>query len=125
MTRIVVVDDEAAIRALLRTMLEEAGHDVELASSGREAVHVLSERPADMVITDIVMPDMEGLELIRRLVRMFPDLAIIAISGAGRAGPVDYLQMATLLGAQRTFAKPFRLNRLMTAVEELGPVSAA
>jgi len=119
MARILVVDDEPQMRELLRVALEGRGHTVDQAADGREAFLRLAKHQPDLVITDLVMPDMEGLETIQALRGKFPTLPIIAISGGGRIGPETYLSMASQFGAERTFAKPFRMTELLTAVQEL------
>jgi CheY-like chemotaxis protein len=119
MARILVVDDEPQMREVLCQALEGRGHIVDQAGDGREAFLRLAEHQPDLVITDLVMPDMEGLETIQALRNKFPALPIIAISGGGRIGPETYLSIAGQFGAERTFAKPFRLAELLTAVREL------
>jgi len=77
------------------------------------------ENPMDLVITDIIMPEKEGLEIITEFRREYPSVKLIAISGGGRIGPANYLKMAKLLGAERTFAKPVDTSQLLSAIEEL------
>jgi len=119
MTRILVIDDEKPIRALLRQMLERTGYEVTEASDGKKAMTILREEPADLVITDILMPDQEGLQTIRELRRDHPEIKIIAISGGGAVGPETYLQMARRFGADRTLTKPFGLDKLLEIISEL------
>jgi len=119
MARILVVDDEAPVRKVLRTMLERAGYDVEDAPNGSIALEVLRDDPADVVITDIVMPEKEGIEIIQEMRADYPDIKIIAISGGGQIGPESYLEMARLLGAHRTLSKPVDGDVLLGAVREL------
>ena len=119
MQRILVIDDEPAIRALLQTLLERGGYDVVTAPDGKKALRSFREAPADLIITDIFMPDMEGLETIRELRNDYPDLQIIAISGGGRTGPESYLKMAEIFGAVRSFTKPVNTDVLLDAVREL------
>lgn len=119
MARILVVDDEAPIRDVMRKMLERAGHVVIEAGDGLEAMQVFEASPTDLVITDILMPDQEGLQTIMELRRDYPDLKIIAISGGGVVGPQTYLRMAEGFGADRTLSKPFTMNDLLEAVREL------
>lgn len=118
MARVLVVDDEELIRFTLRQMLEKAGHDVVEAVNGRDALHRLEELPADLVITDIIMPEKEGLETIVELRRRRPDLKIIAISGGGRTKTSDYLDVAERLGADSAIAKPLRHQTVMDAVNK-------
>ena len=114
MATILIIDDEETIRALLRTTLEAAGHEVMGATNGRIGLALYRQRPADLVITDILMPEMNGLDLLLELTREFLHAKVIAISGAG--GEEKYLDVAKLLGARRTFQKPFSLPQLLDAV---------
>ena len=116
---ILVIDDDDQFRGMLRQTLEHAGYEVMDASNGKEGIRVFRENPADLVITDIIMPEKEGIETIRELKREFPDVKIIAISGGGRIGPVSYLKMAKGLGAQRTLTKPLEREELLRVVREL------
>lgn len=119
MPRILVVDDDPDIRQMIRMMLEREGHDVVTATNGVEALACYREQPAQVVITDIIMPEKEGIETIRELRSDFPDARIIAISGGGRIGPADYLKMAQMLGAKRAIAKPFDRAELLQAVRDV------
>ena len=120
MAKILIIDDYSEFRAMLRAMLENAGYnDIEEASNGRDGVKFFRQHPFDLVLTDIVMPDKEGLEMITELTRDFPRIKIIAMSGGGRIGPQSYLEMAKLLGASRTMAKPFKKSDLIDAVKGL------
>jgi DNA-binding response OmpR family regulator len=114
MATILVMDDEAPIRALLSTALESAGHNVVEASNGREGITMYRQRPADLVIVDILMPDLNGLDTIMELTREFLHVKVIAISGV-----VDdrcMLDMAKLLGARKIFRKPFGIEEMLSAV---------
>lgn len=119
MARILVIDDDTMIRELLMYMLEGAGHEVALAADGNEGVSSYRRQPADVVITDLIMPGKEGIETIREILKEFPDAKIIAISGGGRVNPGGYLDLAQKLGAQRTLAKPVECKVLIDTVEEL------
>lgn len=110
---ILVVDDDDTIRHILRRMLEGAGYEVREAPNGKVAIEELSRRPAHVMITDIFMPEQEGIETIRIARKTYPDLGIIAISGA--AGE-NYLKMAELLGASASLLKPFRLKDVLETV---------
>jgi DNA-binding response OmpR family regulator len=114
-----VIDDEPAIRALLQTVLERAGYDVETAPDGRKGIRCHRNAPADLIITDIVMPEKEGIELIRELREAHPEVKIFAISGGGRVAAGTYLTLAGQLGATRVFAKPVKTDVLLSAVREV------
>lgn len=119
MSKILVVDDEKQVRDMLRMVLERAGYEVFEAPDGAKALRVFQERPADLVIVDIVMPEREGFETIRELKLINPGVRLIAISGGGRVDPAIYLKCAAQIGAQHTFAKPIDHGRLLEAIEEL------
>ena len=120
MARILLIDDDDQFRTLLRKMLEKAGYDdIEEANDGRIGVKLFRQRSFDLVITDIIMPDKEGIETIIELTDDYPQIKIIAMSGGGRIGPQDYLETAKRLGASRTLAKPFNYSELIDTVHEL------
>ena len=120
MAHILVIDDEEVIRVQLRLVLEEAGHEVDEAGDGEAGCRLFRERPADIIITDMVMPKKDGANTILDLWRDFPDVRIIAISGGdGTAGPEEFLEYAGVFGALRTFAKPIGHDELLAAVDEL------
>jgi DNA-binding NtrC family response regulator len=116
---ILVVDDDEAVRIVLKRILSRAGYDVECAQNGIDAMRKLKLKSADIVITDIIMPEQEGIETILMIKKMHPEIGIIAISGGGRIGPSDYLSMAKLLGADFTFAKPWNNQELLDAITQL------
>ena len=119
MALILIIDDDDQIRRVLRKTLERDGYDVADAPNGKEGIRLYRENPADLVITDIIMPEKEGIETIMDLRREFPEVKIIAMSGGGRIGPEDYLHMAKGLGAQRTLTKPLERDELLRVVREL------
>src|SRR4051812_4019857 len=112
MASILVVDDSAELRKTIVRMLAKAGHEVRDASNGAAALRELERGSFDLVVTDIVMPDMEGLELIRQVKKNHADLPIIAMSGGGRGSVDDYLKLATSFGAAKTLEKPFQIADL-------------
>ncbi|MDP6787514.1 MAG: response regulator [Rhodospirillales bacterium] len=118
MARILVIDDEELVRFTLRKYLVSAGHSVVEAKDGLEGLALQKSDPCDLVITDIIMPEKEGLETILALRQDDPDLPIIAISGGGRDGYTDYLEVARPFGANRSLAKPFTQDDLLGAVED-------
>ena len=114
MAMILIIDDEEIIRVLLRSALEEVGYEVTEAVNGREGLKLYRHRPADLVITDIVMPELNGLDMLLELTREFLHARVIAISGAG--GEKNVLDVAKLLGARQTFQKPLSMPHLLGAV---------
>jgi DNA-binding NtrC family response regulator len=114
MATILIIDDEEPIRALLRFALETAGYEVTAAANGREGLEQYRRRPTDLVITDIVMPELNGLDMLLDLTREFLHAKVIAISGVG--GEDNVLDVAKLLGARRTFQKPISMPQLLDAV---------
>jgi CheY-like chemotaxis protein len=117
MPRILVIDDTPAMRAVLEDMLVRAGHQVTLTSNGKEALAFLQNTTVDIVITDIVMPEVDGLEVLTKLRRMNPRPGLIAMSGGGRGSVKDYLELAALFGAVATLEKPFTRDDLFKAIE--------
>ena len=119
MAKILVLDDEPSILLMLKKMLEKAGHEVDIASNGKEGMELFDKNKHELIITDIIMPEKEGLETIFELRRNYPDLKIIAISGGGRIGPSGYLPGAKLLGANLVFQKPISPREFLSAVSDL------
>jgi two-component system response regulator (stage 0 sporulation protein F) len=114
MASILIIDDEEIIRALLRSVLEAAGYEVTEAANGRIGLELYRQNPRDLVITDILMPELNGLDMLLELTREFLRAKVIAISGAGEGKNV--LDVAKLLGARQTFQKPFSVAKLLGAV---------
>ena len=121
--RVLVIDDEPQIRKLIRSALEGRGYSVDEAADGREGARRFRERPPDLVIVDIFMPEKEGIETILELRHVDPSIKCIAISGGGLSGSLVYLKHAEYFGALRTFSKPFLLSEMLDAVGELAPAS--
>lgn len=119
MKRLLLIDDEPELRFALKRGLERAGWEVVEAEDGRSALRVLAEQEVDLVITDILMSDIEGIELILSLQRSHQGLPIIAMSGGGRLMPESYLKLARASGASKVLAKPFEISELTGAVREL------
>lgn len=117
--RILVIEDEPKVRELLRRMLTRHDYEVDEAADGTEGIHSFRNHPADLIITDLIMPGKEGLETIIDLRREFPRLRIIAISGGGVDGQDSYLNAARLCGADMTFRKPFDTSEFMAGVRRL------
>ena len=117
--KILIIDDEEQIRLVLKEMLERFGYEVLEATNGEEGLALQREKAADLIITDIIMPDKEGLETIRELRREFPEVNIIAISGGGQIGSDQYLKAAKQFGAMCTLQKPVGLEQLRQEVHRL------
>jgi len=116
MKKILVIDDEPSIRALLSKMLEREGFSVITAPDGKEGMKRFIREPADLVITDLIMPEKEGMEVIMELRKGSPQVPVIAISGGGRNTPESYLNTAKLLGASAILIKPVQKEKLLEAV---------
>lgn len=119
MSSILVVDDDAQVLDVMSEMLRLEGHSVAVAENGRRAVEKIQHDSFDLVITDLIMPEKEGLETIADIRKYCGDMPIIAISGGGRVGPADYLETARFIGANMTLAKPFGRQELIKAVSKL------
>jgi CheY-like chemotaxis protein len=128
MTSIILVDDEPDIRDSVQRILQLAGYEVRVANSGNDGVAEYRRAPADLLITDMIMPNGHGLDLIRELREEHPNLRILAISGGGNFGAhayqtgaistTAYLAAATAAGARVALTKPFTRERLLAAVQE-------
>ncbi len=118
MPRILVVDDDPSIREMLDEVLKDAGYSVEVAADGLEALRMVKASPPDLIITDIIMPEQDGVGIMLQLAKENPGIKIIAISGGGRISPESYLYMAEKFGAIKTFTKPFDINDFLDAVKE-------
>jgi CheY-like chemotaxis protein len=114
MPRILLVDDDELLRPMLHEALERYGYEVVEACNGREALERYRDDPADLVLTDLLMPDKEGLETIRELRGNWPDVRIVAMSGCGRR---EYLEIARRIGAGHILAKPFSHQEMLDAIQ--------
>ncbi len=119
MAKILVIDDDPSILTMLKKMLEREGYEVDIACNGSEGLDKIEASPPDLLITDIVMPEKEGMELIFHLRRKKPELKIIAISGGGRFNYEGYLTSAKYLGADLVFQKPLIHKEFVQAVSDL------
>ena len=118
--RLLVIDDDNLVRAALTDMLQTAGFEVITAANGRLGLELLNTTPVDAIITDILMPEQEGLETIREARQRFPDIRILAISGGGTGGgETQLLRFAESFGADQTLPKPFTGSQLVAAVRAL------
>ena len=128
MARIIVIDDEQYIRTALKEVLENEGFKVSAARDGRRGLELLEDEGADLVITDVIMPGIDGIATLEKIKAMHPDVPVIVISGVGNVAPRDYepgaistsafLASATNAGAARTLTKPFNRKELLSAVTD-------
>ncbi|HYR32140.1 MAG TPA: response regulator [Gemmatimonadales bacterium] len=117
MPRILVIDDDPDVRRSLGKMLTRAGYDVVEAADGTAGVELQHREPADVIITDIFMPGLDGLQTIRQLKKEGSGVKVIAISGGDRTGTVDLKEHAQLMGAFKVLAKPFEMQDVLAAVK--------
>jgi CheY-like chemotaxis protein len=119
MAPILVIEDDPSVRRTLVQLLMNCGYEVADAANGRLGLERMSQRPADVVITDLIMPEMEGIETIRRLNQDYPRAKIIAISGGGRNSADCYLQIAQKIGVKKVLTKPFAPWELLECIRML------
>ena len=119
MQRILIIEDDHHILLMIKKMLEKEGFEIKLASNGKEGLDLFKKISVDLVITDIIMPEKEGLETIREMKKLRPDLKIIAMSGGGKISADNYLDTAKIFGASEILAKPFTRKQLVTAVFDI------
>jgi two-component system chemotaxis response regulator CheY len=115
--KILVIDDDAIVRKTIVQLLEEAGYVVPFAEDGLRGMMLFRSEEPDLVITDIIMPEQEGIQTITEMRKAKPDAKIIAISGGGRIGNTDFLKIARVLGAMDVISKPFDPDKLLAIVE--------
>jgi len=116
---ILVVDDEPSILALVSRALQKRGHTIATAGDGVEAGRVVSSQAFDLVLTDLLMPDKDGIQVIAELRRKFPAVKIIAMSGGGHIPQDQYLKIAKGLGAHALLDKPFTIDQLYAVVDSV------
>lgn len=119
MAGVMIVEDDAALREMLKEALEKRKYTVIAAADGREAIAKFRPSVVDLVITDLLMPEEDGLKVIMKVKEAKPDVKVIAISGGGKAGPGSYLLIAHKLGADQVFSKPFLPSELVQKVKEI------
>jgi len=118
MARVLVIEDDEIFRSVLTTALVDAGHSVITAGNGREGLHALRVEHADLILTDIIMPEQDGIGLLLALRKERPGMPFIVMSGLGSNSAL-YLSMAEKLGARRTLAKPFSFETLVRVVDDV------
>ena len=116
---ILVVDDDRAFREALCRALRAAGHAVEEAADGIQALRIAAAEPHDLLITDLIMPNRDGIEVIMAVKQAHPALRILVISGQAKVGPLDLMEVAARLGADATLAKPFSTEQLFAKIAEV------
>jgi CheY-like chemotaxis protein len=119
MPGILIVEDEKELREMLKISLIRNKFTVLEACNGKDAITHFKPSVIDLVITDLIMPEEDGLKVIMRLRELKPSIKIIAISGGGKAGPGSYLNLASALGADAVYSKPFSVNDLISKIEML------
>lgn len=117
--RVLVVDDNPDMRSFVKLVLERAGYEAQVAADAQGALDLHRERPADVLITDIFMPESDGIELIARFKSGFPQVKIIAMSGGGHVSKKDYLPVAKTIGADGVLQKPFAAETLLRMLQDL------
>jgi CheY-like chemotaxis protein len=117
MARILVIDDDLSMRRLVARILTSANHEVVEASNGKKGMEQFAACRPDVVVTDLLMPEQEGIETIRELRRIAPSLRIVAMSGGGTDNDLMFLGMAKALGADAVLAKPFRADELIRVIQ--------
>lgn len=117
MKHILLVEDDEALRTLLTRVLRRAGYEVSEAHNGNEAERILLQESIDLVVSDMLMPGKDGIELLMDVRKNRPDLKIVAMSGGGYTGTGTYLSLAKALGATRTLNKPFEGHELIALIE--------
>jgi CheY-like chemotaxis protein len=119
MVSILLIDDDEQFRCMLGESLRQADYAVTEAHDGLEGIKLYREHASDLIITDLIMPEKEGLETIQEFRRVYPDVKIIAISGGSRHGSFDYLKVARAFGALHVLAKPFTRQEILAAITQV------
>jgi CheY-like chemotaxis protein len=119
MAHILIIDDDETIQSVFQRVLAGKGYDVSLASDGRKGLRLLEEQAVDLVVTDIMMPETDGLEVVMAIRGKGGNIPVIAMSGGMHAMPMDFLPMAKKFGASKVLYKPIELEDLLAAIEEL------
>jgi CheY-like chemotaxis protein len=120
-TSVLIVDDNADMRSFVKIVLERAGFEAQVAADGERALAAHRAHPVDVLITDIFMPERDGIELIHQFQSLFPQVKIIAMSGGGQVSKRDYLPFAADIGADLVLRKPFAADTLLSMLQDLAP----
>ena len=119
MPRLLIVEDDDELAGFLSEKLAERGYEIVTAQNGNQALKALVAQSFDLVVTDILLPEKEGIETIREIKQIKPDLPIVAMSGGGIGSADLYLHLARYAGASKTIAKPFRIGELVLLIEDI------
>jgi CheY-like chemotaxis protein len=119
MPGVLIVEDDKELREMLKMMLLRRNFTVLEAENGKSAIMHFKPLLTDVVVTDLIMPEEDGLKVVIKLRELKPSIKIIAISGGGKVGPGSYLNLAKALGADAVYSKPFSLNDLVAKIEQL------
>ena len=119
MAGVLIVEDDNELREMIRISLTRRKFTVMEAANGKEAIVHFKPSLTDIVVTDLIMPEEDGLKVIMKLRELKPSIKVIAISGGGKAGPGSYLNLARALGADAIYSKPFSINDLVAKIEDL------
>jgi CheY-like chemotaxis protein len=117
--RVLIVDDNEDMRSFIKIVLEGAGFEAEVAADGQRALELQRKHPADVLITDVFMPEFDGIETMARFKSEFPQVKIIAMSGGGQVARMDYLAVTSAMGAQAVLRKPFDAATLLKTLQGL------
>jgi DNA-binding NtrC family response regulator len=121
MSTVLVIDDDPALRDVMTVILESIGHRVVTAANGSRGLEAFRREKPELVITDILMPEKDGIESLREIRRMAPEMPVIAMSGGTAAGNMYFLTVAHKLGASATIEKPFRREQLLSVIRQVLP----
>ncbi len=119
MKRILIIDDDEMIRVVFERFLKGKGYAVDCAAGGKEGLRLLETEPPDLVVTDIMMPDTDGLEVVLSMHKTHPGIPVIAVSGGMSVAPMDFLPLVKKFGAGKVFYKPVELDDLLEGIQEL------
>lgn len=119
MPGVLIVEDDKELREMLKMSLQRRGFAVQEADNGKEAIAHFKPLLTDLVVTDLIMPEEDGLKVVIKLRELKPTIKIIAISGGGKVGPGSYLNLAKALGADAIYSKPFSIKDLIVKIEQL------
>ena len=119
MANVLIIDDDERVLETFQIVLSSSGRQVQTASNGALGIEATKTNSFDIVVTDVVMPEKDGLEVLMQMRKTHPDTKIVVVSGGGRTSATDYLKMAEVLGADRVLYKPVTATELSVAIEEL------